>query len=214
MHKSLKPFPPKVSAGLVGALRSATASIHHAVEELPVMVRLTSPAVGPADYRRYLVAMAGVYGSMEPPLFAVVTAGLPAPAVTALCLRPKYPALRADLAASGLVAPVLAPLTAAPHPATLSTALGGLYVLEGATLGGRIIVRQLRRLLGEGLLGDAFLDFHGEQASAVWKGFGQSLERLVADGLVVPGQTITAACAAFDRVYRRLAQVDMNDDAI
>ena len=176
------------------------------------MVRLTSPDVGPADYRRYLTAMARVYGGLEPPLFAVVAAELPDAAVAALCLRPKYPALLADLAANGLAPPVLAaaPLTADPHPATLSTALGGLYVLEGATLGGRIIVRQLRRLLGERLVGDAFMDFHGDQASAVWKGFSQALDCLVADGLVVPGQAITAACAAFDQVYRMLAPVEMS----
>lgn len=211
MQKSLKPFPPKFAPGLIGALRSATAPIHQAVERLPVMVRLTSPAVDPADYRRYLSAMARVYGGLEPGLFAAVAVGLPGKGVALLGLRPKYPALQADLAANGLAPPAAGALADELACADLSAALGGLYVLEGATLGGRIIVRQLRGLLGDRLIGDTFLDFYGDEASAVWKGFGSALEDLSAEGLVVAGHAITGACAAFDQIYRMLARVDMSD---
>ncbi|HYN77120.1 MAG TPA: biliverdin-producing heme oxygenase [Lamprocystis sp. (in: g-proteobacteria)] len=215
MPTSPKPFPPKVAPHLVGALRSATAPIHQAVERLPVMARLTSPAVGPVDYRRYLAAMAGVYGGMEPTLFATLAASLPSERIAALCLRPKYPALEADLAANGLMPPVPVRTPSESRgvssPLTLSAALGGLYVLEGATLGGRVILRQLRRSLGERLVGDTFLAFHGDQASGVWKAFSHTLEDLVAEGLVVPNHTINAACSVFDQVYRMLASVTMSD---
>ena len=215
MFNPLKPFPPKVAPRLMGALRSATAPIHHAVERLPVMTRLTSPDVTLADYRRYIAAMADVYGRLEPALFATLETTLSGARIAALRLTPKYPALVSDLAVNTLrpPTPIVTPAAPgiAPPPLTLSAALGGLYVLEGATLGGRVIVRQLRRRLGERLVADAFLDFHQDQASAVWKGFSQTLEGLVTEGLVAPAQTIQAACAVFDQVYRMLAAVAVNE---
>jgi len=214
MQKSLKPFPPKEAPGLVGALRSATADLHQAVERLPVMTRLTAAAVDPADYRRYLSAMALVYGGLEPRLFAALTAGLSQEWLVALGLRPKYPALQADLAANGLRVPARVPvLVVSPadgQRGALSAALGGLYVLEGATLGGRLIVRQLRRQLGGQLVGATFLDFHGDQAAAAWKGFSRALEALASARLVVTEQSIVGARAVFGQVYRILAEVDMS----
>jgi heme oxygenase (biliverdin-IX-beta and delta-forming) len=209
MYQSLKPCPAKDAPGLIGALRSATAYQHQAVEYLPVMLRLTSATVTPEDYRQYLSAIAAVYGTVEPALFAALAAGLPPERVSVLGLKPKFAALVADLQTNGLPIPPSEPPRAPPM--TLSTALGGLYVLEGATLGGRIILRQLRRLLGERLVGDAFLDFHGERASAVWKGFGQCVDGLAAEGLIDPAQTIDGARTVFNAIYSMLEAADSTD---
>ena len=214
MQKSLKPFPPKDAPGLVGALRSATADLHQAVERLPVMTRLTAAAADLADYRRYLGAMALVYGGLEPGLFAALTAGLSRQGVVALGVRPKYPALCADLEVNGLSVPAKVPVVvvtpADGTPGSLGTALGGLYVLEGATLGGRLIVRQLRRQFGGQLIGASFLDFHGDQAAASWKGFSRALEGLAMAQFVMSEQSIAGARAVFGQVYRILAEVDMS----
>jgi heme oxygenase len=175
------------------------------VERLPIMTRLTSPAVTVADYGRYLRAIARVYGSLEPPLFATLAAGLTPAQVKALGLRPKLPALRLDLAALGLEPPAPGP---GPVPAELNLALGGLYVLEGATLGGRVIARHLRRHLGEPLVGGTFLDFHGDQAAAAWRRFGRALEALATEGLLIPDQAGRGACTVFAQVWRMLALPD------
>lgn len=205
---SLTPLrPPAPPPSLIAALRIATAPIHEAVERLPAMVRLTGPDVTLADYRRYLSTMAQVYGTLEPPLYAALGAPgrRPAPPA-ALGLRPKYPVLCADLAAHGLPPPCLARNEqAAPG---LNTAVGGLYVLEGSTIGGRVVARHLRKCLGDPLPGGGFLDFHGDQASAHWKGFGLVLEGLRTDGVVDPEQVIAGACAVFRQVYALLATMD------
>ncbi len=197
--------------GLLETLRLATAQAHAAVERLPAMARLTSSEVTLADYRGYLCAIARLYGTLEAPLYAALRSGLPPDlqsspgAEPALGLRPKLPTLMRELEAHGL--PIPTPTTGElPVPADLSATLGGLYVLEGATLGGRVIARHLRRHLGDAIPEGGLLDFHGESTSAVWKGFGAALDGLVAVGLIDPEKTVAAALQVFEQAYRSLAQ--------
>jgi heme oxygenase len=99
------------------------------------------------------------------------------------------------------------------EPADLSAAIGGLYVLEGATLGGRVIARHLRRHLGDALiLEGGLLDFHGEGASVAWKRFGSALDALEADGLIGSEPASAAAIQVFDRVYAMLARAETAAD--
>ncbi len=170
------------------------------------MSRLTSSEVTIADYRDYLRAIAGVYGNLEPALYRALRIGLP-PALRSgpppdLGLRPKYPALLRELHIHALPVP---PTGQSPPVPDLSAALGGLYVLEGATLGGRVIARHLRRHLGDMIPEGGLLDFHGEATSAVWKGFGATLDSLAADRLIDPDRTVAGALQAFDQVYAWLA---------
>lgn len=223
---SPSPSAPKTAATeLIVALRLATAATHQAVELLPGMVRLTGADPSPADYRRYLRLMARVYGTLEPSLYAALSAaGAPGPdaadrrspaltagRISALGLRPKFPALCADLAVHGLEPPAVAPDRLSPPD--LNTALGGLYVLEGSTLGGRVVARHLRKHLGDPLPGGTFLDFHGDQASAHWKRLGLALDGLAADGLIDPDCVIAGACAVFQEVYTMLATRDDDEPA-
>ena len=192
--------------GLLASLRLATAAAHASVEEIPAMTRLTSSEVTLADYRAYLCAIADVYGTLEPALFGALRIGLP-PALQSgpppdLGLRPKYPVLLRELHAHGLPIP---PASEGLPVADLSAALGGLYVLEGATLGGRVIARHLRRYLGDVIPEGGLLDFHGEATSAVWKAFGAALDALAANGLIDPDRTLAGALRAFERVYASLA---------
>lgn len=83
--------------------------------------------------------------------------------------------IRADLRALG-VAP-----TAPPEPPPVSTAaqaLGFLYVVEGSTLGGRLILREIAAR-GADLTGLAFLDPYGARTGAAWRGFLDLLDREV-----------------------------------
>lgn len=63
-----------------------------------------------------------------------------------------------------------------PSPGSRAEALGMLYVLEGSTLGGRLILRELaRRGVEDARL--AFLDPYGGETGRLWRGFLQVLER-------------------------------------
>lgn len=198
---------------LIVALRHATADRHAAVERLPLMRALMAPTVTWGDYRLYIERMAQVYGTLEPPLLANLDEALAGHPDLRPALRPKLPALLADLAALGSSPPSI---TVSRRPGDLSRALGGLYVLEGATLGSRVIARHLRRHLGQGGQGAggplgsaAFMALHddpqGPSASRAWREFGDGLDALVELGLIAPDRVIESAQVVFERVHQILA---------
>ena len=196
------PAPAEQAIPLTRRLKEATAARHRAVEALPAMAALTSQRVTRDDYRAYLARIARVYASLEAPLIEALKAGLAVRGASGPELRPKLPALLADCADEGLAAPRCEPMEL---PASVSAAAGGLYVLEGATLGGRVIARHLRRHLPGGLPRARFLDFHGDTASAAWKAFSAELDALAADGFVAPQEAVDGACLVFEDVRRILA---------
>ncbi len=83
-----------------------------------------------------------------------------------------------------------------PSPESRAEALGMLYVLEGSTLGGRVILRELAgRGVDTGSL--AFLDPYGKQAGDRWRGFIAVLDREIGDDAVRLEQAGKGARRAF-----------------
>lgn len=204
---SVMPYPATGSASradldLALALRRATAGVHAEIELLPLMAQLTAETVTLEAYQRYLHAMVSLLAPLERTLFDAID-----PAIREqLGVRPKLPALLADLDEQGLTYhPGLVAMTATlalPHD--LSATVGGLYVLEGATLGGRTIARHLRRRLGESLGAARFLDFHSDQTAAAWKAFTAALNTLALHQALVPDQVIAGALAVFAYLHQRI----------
>jgi heme oxygenase (biliverdin-IX-beta and delta-forming) len=64
---------------------------------------------------------------------------------------------------------------------TRSEAFGAFYVLEGSSLGGRVILKELKRR-GASLAGLGFLDPYGFNTAARWRSFLAILEREVVSG--------------------------------
>jgi len=64
---------------------------------------------------------------------------------------------------------------------TRAEAFGALYVLEGSSLGGRVILKELKRR-GVSLAGLGFLDPYGDNTGPRWQSFLAILEREVASG--------------------------------
>ena len=63
-----------------------------------------------------------------------------------------------------------------PRVATFADALGCLYVLEGSTLGGQFIRREVAARLGlTPDRGCAFFAGYGERTGAMWKAFGAAV---------------------------------------
>jgi heme oxygenase (biliverdin-IX-beta and delta-forming) len=172
------------SAALMQRLREHTAAVHDATEDLPLMRHVLTQQPTPAGLAQYLGAMHGIYAAVEPALYAAVS---PAQ-LTALGIRPKLPALRRDLATlgrldgsmqttpAGLESELRGLLTTAGGNAE-AAALGGLYVLEGATLGGQLIARRLgEHWACDGPLPVAFLDFRAGHEQTDWRRFGAAVE--------------------------------------
>ena len=124
----------------------------------------------PAGYAAALRALHGFHAAWEPAIWrtpGVAEAGMGGG-------RRKLPLLEADLRALA-VAPCRPPAPAA-RLAGAAEALGALYVLEGATLGGRVICRQVAGPLGVTPgRGAAYYHGYGEATGERWKAFGAAL---------------------------------------
>ncbi|WP_328983863.1 biliverdin-producing heme oxygenase [Thiorhodovibrio winogradskyi] len=188
------------------ALRARTAALHAATEALPLMRDLMAPEVDADIYRAYLGALARPYRLLEPHLHASC-----APlTLERMGVRERLPALERDLEALG-DEPMPPPPADAEHLSSLvanqAQALGGLYVLEGATLGGRVISQRLRQNLGAEAdrLPFHFLGTREDRSPAEgWRRFGAALEDEVSTRGHDPEQVLTAAVAVFGLVHRHL----------
>lgn len=179
---------------LLQRLKSETRPHHERAERA---VRLMDPGLTPGGYQRHLEALYGFYTPMEAVLaerLGDVVPGLRAHE------RWKLPLLASDLAAFGHTAASLARL---PHASRLPLlpdvpeALGAFYVLEGATLGGQLLLRHLTRHFAGAAVGDfAFFRAYGEQVGPMWKAFGE----------VLTGASARAASSDFDARAVRGAQ--------
>ncbi len=151
---------------ILARLRSETRELHARVEQsLDLPRRLASLG----DYAAMLSRYYGFYAPVEQLLRSVL-------AVDAdLSRLSKTNLLQEDLAALGLSGSEIAALPrCAQMPAlpNAAAAWGCLYVLEGATLGGQVIRRELERALPQTRgRGCGFLSAYGTRVGEMWKSF-------------------------------------------
>ncbi|AMV24777.1 Heme oxygenase [Gemmata sp. SH-PL17] len=118
--------------------------------------------------------------------------------------RSKALNLAKDLAALGQ-APRSFPLCPAPQISSLGGALGHMYVLEGATLGGRVISRMVESRLGyTPEHGGAFFASYGDRVGVMWTAFRSALVRF-ATAPEAEQQLVAAATDTFERFNSWLA---------
>lgn len=150
-------------------LRTESRAEHEAIEhELDLM----APGLTRARYVARLERFYGFYAPLEARLEA--RGAFPG---SESGPQPKTPLLVADLRALGAGPPDQLPLcTALPPLASPAEVLGCLYVLEGASLGGQVISRHLRRTLGISREnGGRFFSGYGEATGVHWRAFMASL---------------------------------------
>ncbi|MEZ4728115.1 MAG: biliverdin-producing heme oxygenase [Caldilineaceae bacterium] len=183
-------------------LKQATHPYHAALE---AQVDLPHLAGSLGAYRLVLQRFYGFYLPVERRLVCLPWALLN------FDIRPrlKVARLSADLLHLGETSATLARLpTCADLPALAdpAQACGCLYVLEGATLGGQIITRRLRRTLDlQPTAGAAFFHSYGDQVGPMWQAFGAFINHYAA---TYPGHEeamVEGACATFQALRRWLA---------
>lgn len=96
-----------------------------------------------------------------------------------------------------------------PRPTDLLQALGCLYVLEGATLGGHVLTRRVKQSLGlSPASGCAFLASYGKDVGPMWRAFGSALARAMradnAQEMTARSRMVAAARDTFFRLERWL----------
>lgn len=183
----------------IAELRTATWSSHQRLEKrLDVRARFSSLDA----YRRHLEQMWGFCAMLESRVAVFLKRDL-----ADFDSRRKSPLLRRDLIVLGASPACIEALPQTPDlPACAETAqaFGCMYVLEGATLGGRTLLPVVESRLGlTAAHGAAFLASYGETVVSMWRSFGAALDAWCA----TPERSERAAATAvatFDSLERWL----------
>src|SRR5579859_1237578 len=160
-----------------------------------------APLLGPISLSAYLTLMArlwGFYSPLEEQLAGV--SGWSALDID-LPRRMKAPLLMADLLSlesAHIEVTGLAVCTRLPNVATLDRALGCLYVLEGATLGGQVIAHSLQRSLSlDARRGCAFFSSYGAAVGMMWSACREALQAHCKSDNVASQFAVSTACDTF-----------------
>ena len=152
------------------------------------MSRLMETDLTPERYARTLAELHALYVPLEAALTRVP--GL-RDVVPDLDRRFKTASLRADLDALGTPP---APVKTVSAIDDVPTALGTLYVLEGSTMGGRLIANALRQRAFVRPESLHFFEHYGAEAGRHWQAFVKTLEDVAPDHYPA---VITAATTTF-----------------
>lgn len=153
-------------------LRAATTQSHTALEALPVSLSIMSPNVTNAEYGLYLSLMLDIVKDAEENIFPVAHAAIPG-----LDIHSKAQFIEADLKALGYTKKLsYNPLSSGINNPTPAFALGVMYVIEGSSLGGRVILKNISNVLGHNAEnGGSYFTGYGSQTGSHWKAFLGSL---------------------------------------
>ncbi|MGV3623660.1 MAG: biliverdin-producing heme oxygenase [Archangium sp.] len=174
------------------ALKSSTAHAHRSLE---AAMNLTGANATRARYVKYLQTLTSVHEALEPRLLG--DAELQA-LLTDLPSRARTEAGKHDLASLGEERS-RTHFTATLPMTTVAEKLGVLYVLEGSTLGGQVLRRELKSALGVGDESLRYVSGYGELTGPKWKSFLEALERGVTTD-EARRQAISAAQATFEQL--------------
>ena len=168
------PSHPHTASVVLTDLRQATANAHRTLE-----ARL--PFLQPDFTRQRYIALLKAYYGFYQPLEQVLRAQA-LPATLYYAQRQKTAALADDLAALGLSRAHIEQLPRCrtlPQVDDCASAFGVLYVLEGSTLGGQILLRAVRSQLQiDPASGASFLDIYGTTTGQRWRAFLHALSAI------------------------------------
>lgn len=160
--------PPREAPGAVHLLlRQSTHTAHTRLNHHPMLAGITQPGYPLARYVALLAAYQPLYAGLESAIVArLSTIG----SNFDYSQRHKLPWLNEDLQFFTHAIPdrpaALAPLD------NLGQLVGTLYVIEGSTLGGELIARQIAQHLGlERSAGARFFNAYGAQTQTRWQEF-------------------------------------------
>jgi len=186
----------------IGGLRAATWPSHQRLEKrIDVKARFASVDA----YRAHLENLLGFIAALE----ARIPVDLFGAALPDYPSRRKQGLLEQDLAALGLGPDAIAGLPRCPDvpaPRSIAEAFGCVYVLEGATLGGRTLLPVVTsRLTLDAGRGATFLASYGESVAPMWGRFGIALDAWCCDAPRRDAAEATAV-ATFEALERWLCR--------
>jgi heme oxygenase len=199
---SMEPQPSSqrgVRKNILERLKLETAADHAAIEEASAILH---PRLSIEGYRAYLEDTFGFYQIAEPQL---ARKGVWQRLELSASERFKLPLLIRDLQALGCADPSSLPVCEAPPEwPGAAEAVGAAYVLEGSTLGGKVISRHIQQRFGADIP-RAFLECYGPSSGEYWRAFRSALPRF-ASTRELENRMISGAQATFRTFTRWLGR--------
>lgn len=194
--------PARQPDGIMARLKQETLAQHQQTED---EVDLMSDDFTLADYRDLLTRFYAFYRPYEEKMRAAVKER---PVGLDYGRRQNTPRIVTDLRALGMSDGEIAGLQVTDDLPRIDSAeriYGSLYVIEGSTLGGRIIARHLKEKFGlDEQSGLAFFSGYGEETGPMWKDFGRAVSEFAANG-ADEDEIIAAANETFEKIGNSLA---------
>jgi len=152
-------------------LRTKTSDSHKGLEALPISKSIVDPKITIEEYALYLSLMYDVVQDLEENIYPILSA-----VISDLSQRNKAHLLLKDLKQIGFEKKQ----TFSPFKNTSeispSFAMGMMYVVEGSTLGGRFILKNIQENLGfTEENGASYFSGYGNKTGSFWKNYLNSL---------------------------------------
>lgn len=160
------------------SIKRLTAPAHRRAE---AAVESARPLTSRDAYARYLARLVPFYSAIEPVLEARLVGVVPDIAARMNKRRQIHADLRFLDRADIIQSPLHSRLPRLPRMASIASALGVAYVLEGKTLGARFLLEQARQSLAlDAAAGASFFAGYGPATGTMWRTFREALEEFVA----------------------------------
>jgi len=179
MNETKTPVLNDIQQDFLSKLRASTDIMHKKLESSRLSINLLKKDVSLAEYGTYLSHMHNVIAFCEEQVFPVIANIFPD-----IEQRRKLPLIAQDIE-------VLQQLTTIPQadiygasidPANIPFAVGYMYVIEGSTLGGRILLNHIKTALGlDEKNGASFFAGYNADTGRLWKAFLDIFSRYSAE---------------------------------
>jgi heme oxygenase len=187
---------------IMAQLKARTAHQHQETEDTVDIMRDDFTM---EDYRQILKRFYAFYKSYEAKMIEALKEN---PIELNYLERLNTPRLLADLKVLGLTDQEIAeiePFEDTPSLDSKEQIYGSLYVIEGSTLGGQVILRHLRGKFGiDETNGAAFYQGYGKDTGKMWNEFREAITKFAENG-ADREKIIAAANETFEKIGRALS---------
>jgi len=195
-----------INIDFLDKLKNQTATAHKKLESLAVSASILSPQMKIADYCHYLSLMYDVHHSAQEIVFPLLKDH-----ITDLAEREKTQLINKDL--SFLHYTKNNTVWVFSNKAiNVPFALGILYVIEGSSLGGRFILKNIETIPGlDQQQGVSYFTGYGNKTGSYWKTFLNQLTTYQQQNNC-QDEIINGAVYAFDTIYNHFSKTVKNED--
>lgn len=179
---------------LFDLLRDATDWHHRRIEGSPRMTVLMSDSLDRKEYAEHLVDLHAFFHSFED---AVLDQHPDVSARFSYDQRLKTPLIEKDLHSLGRALPGESPHFVWQLDSD-ERAIGSLYVVEGATLGGRFVARHVEKTTGVSPDATNYFRSYGSERGVYWNAFKERAQALFDERMLDADAVVDAAIEMFE----------------